>query len=305
MLNVCSTENCHFHHTKHLEISVILPDSLPLAFTMVSPTYTPIFSASSIISAYLNRANYLFPSVFPSKQFVHLDDIHALEAYFNTSEEPSFAAIDLSNLLAMSKTSDQSNKEELIRGLRSFLEHISQDDRYNLAVLTYATPSSTLLFKRDTHESQAPFPSVVPPQLPIGSISTCFTSSDACNNGTSSCSGRGQCVEASKAGRTCFVCLCGFTISGKGKNVKTEYWAGEKCERKDISGYVLQTYAPIITHSCPIFHMKAIRSPFWHRCTYHSPCHRFNIVAVYSWGTTIAEYPSRNSHKCKEGVNRR
>jgi hypothetical protein len=205
---------------------------------MVTPTSTPIFSLSSVVSTYLNRASHLFSSVFPSKQFDHLDDIDALEAYFYASEEPAFAAIDLSDLFAIGKVPDQTS-EELSKRLRFFLEHISQDDRYNLAVLTYATPSSTSLFKRDASESQAPFPSVVPPQLPIGSISTCFASLDACNNDTSSCSGRGQCVKASKAGRTCFVCTCGFTKSGEGKNIKTEYWAGEKCERKDISGYVL------------------------------------------------------------------
>lgn len=219
--------------------TVILPDALRLAFTMVTPTSTPISSVSSVISTYLNRASHLFSSVFPSKPFDHLDDIDTLEAYFYASEEPAFAAVDLSNLLAISKVPDQTS-EELSKRLRSFLEHISQDDRYNLAVLTYATPSSTSLFKRDASESQAPLPSGVPPQLPIGSISTCFASLDACNNDTSSCSGRGQCVKASKAGRTCFVCNCGLTKSGEGKNVKTEYWAGEKCERKDISGYVLE-----------------------------------------------------------------
>lgn len=204
---------------------------------MVTPTSTSILSVLSVISTYSNRASHLFSSVFPSKQFDHLDDIDTLEAYFYASEDPSFAAIHLSNLFAMSKVPDQTS-EELSKRLRSFLEHISQDDRYNLAVLTYATPPSTSLFKRDPSESQAPLPSV-PPQLPIGSISTCFASLDVCNNGTSSCSGRGQCVKASKAGRTCFVCNCGFTKSGEGKNVKTEYWAEEKCERKDISGYVL------------------------------------------------------------------
>jgi len=56
------------------------------------------------------------------------------------------------------------------------------------------------------------------------------------NNSTSTCSGRGKCVEASKAGRTCFVCNCGKTTTGEGNKIKTDYWAGESCERKDISG---------------------------------------------------------------------
>ncbi|KAJ7075831.1 hypothetical protein C8R43DRAFT_1054067 [Mycena crocata] len=93
---------------------------------------------------------------------------------------------------------------------------------------------------------QAPFPRP-PPQSPIGSISTCHTTLDACSNATSSCSGRGECSGATKSGRTCFVCSCGTTRTGSGNQVKTETWVGESCERKDISApFVLLTGTTIV-----------------------------------------------------------
>jgi len=40
-------------------------------------------------------------------------------------------------------------------------------------------------------------------------------------------------VEVSKVGMTCFVCACSTTKDSMGR---TENWAGEACERKDVSG---------------------------------------------------------------------
>ncbi len=142
-------------------------------------------------------------------------------------------------ILARSTESQASNTRRLRRYCVVCWRVLVQDDRATFAILTYATSSSASLLKRDApQESQVPFP-LPGPQQPIGAISTCFTSLDSCNNSTSSCSGRGQCSQASKAGRTCFVCTCGATTIGEGNKVKTTYWAGESCERKDISRYVI------------------------------------------------------------------
>jgi len=49
-------------------------------------------------------------------------------------------------------------------------------------------------------------------------------------------------VQATKAGRSCFVCTCSVTKTGQGNRVKTEKWVGESCERLDVSGpFVLIT----------------------------------------------------------------
>ena len=40
-------------------------------------------------------------------------------------------------------------------------------------------------------------------------------------------------MKASKAGMTCFICACTATKDSMGR---TENWAGEACERKDVSG---------------------------------------------------------------------
>jgi len=225
----------------HLACAAILPDSLRPVFTLATPPSTPIYSLSSIVSTYLHRASHSFTSLFSSTNFGETSDVSALASFLNSAEEPSFAAVEVLKLHETGKRFGISSEEYLgvANGLRSILEQVLQDDRFNLAIITFATPSSASLVKRAApQESQVPFPDAPPPQQPIGAISTCFTSLDACNNSTSTCSGRGKCVEASKAGRTCFVCNCGRTTTGEGAKIKTDYWAGESCERKDISGYV-------------------------------------------------------------------
>ncbi|KAJ3503683.1 hypothetical protein NLJ89_g8323 [Agrocybe chaxingu] len=236
---------------EEVDAKAVLPSFLQPAFTLETPPSTPIFSLHSVISSYLHRASHSFASLFPSTQFGEFNDVEELHSFFSYSEEPSFAAIELSKLHEIRKGLGASSDEyvEVATKLREFLEQLAEDDRYNLAILTYASPSSTSLYRRqDPQQTQQPLPSTVPPpQEPIGAISTCFKTEDDCNNGTTSCSGRGQCVGATKAGRTCFVCTCTPTKTGEGTKVKTEYWAGESCERKDVSGpFVLLTGTVIV-----------------------------------------------------------
>ena len=217
-----------------VQILVILPEAVQFGFTLETPPSTPVFSLSSVISTYLHRASHVFTSLFPSSLVESLDDVRTLVSFFDTSEGPAFAAVDLSRLHELDEESPE-EASQIIHELRVFLNQVAQEG-YSLAVLTYSPSPSSSFDKRQPIESQAPLPSTAPPQQPIGAISTCFTSLESCKNSTNSCSGRGQCVKASKAGRTCFVCNCGITQTGKGKHIKTEYWAGGKCERKDISG---------------------------------------------------------------------
>jgi hypothetical protein len=101
----------------------------------------------------------------------------------------------------------------------------------NLVIFTYPGVQAAVVQKR---QDQSPLPPQAPIP-PIGSDAPCFASVDICSNSTDSCSGHGACVQANKAGRTCFACAC---QASKDSTAQTEYWAGSKCERKDVSGCV-------------------------------------------------------------------
>ncbi|KAF9527343.1 hypothetical protein CPB83DRAFT_856393 [Crepidotus variabilis] len=230
------------------DVTAILPSSLRPAFSLATPPDTPIYSLSTVARTYLHRASHSYASVFPSMEILAPKHVEQLSAFFESVEDARFAALDLSSLRHLGEGRYSKEYAEVSREMRAFLERIAEDDGFSLAVFTYATPWSTSLMKRSPAvQSQAPLPSTAPPQQPIGGVSTCFTTVDACNNGTSTCSGKGQCVKAAKAGHECFVCTCGKTTTGDGTAIKTEYWAGEKCERKDISGpFVLLTGTVIV-----------------------------------------------------------
>lgn len=224
-------------------LQAVVPDSLRVSFSLTTPPSMPMSSLSSVMSTCLHRARHSFASIYSSHDFGQSADIQSLVSFFDSAESPAFASIDLSILHDIGQTYGLSSHEytQAADKLRAYLEQILDDDSFNLAILALSQPSTSSLFKRQTpQESQIPIPSHIPsPQQPIGSISTCFTTLDVCNNSTSSCSGRGICAQASKADRTCFVCNCGVTKIGEGNKVKTMTWAGQSCERQDISGYVI------------------------------------------------------------------
>lgn len=111
--------------------------------------------------------------------------------------------------------------------LRAVIQSAIAKGSIHLVVLTHPPRSYE---KRDPQQS--PIPSSFPNQ-PMLSVSTCYDSQEVCEDTTSWCSGHGGCVEASKAGNTCFICACSATMDSMGR---TENWVGEACERKDISG---------------------------------------------------------------------
>ncbi|KAF9010606.1 hypothetical protein BDQ17DRAFT_1397279 [Cyathus striatus] len=207
-----------------------------------SPPSSSIDSLASVISTYLNRARHAYSIIYSSERHAwQLDNIDTLTSFFDSTAESAFAALELSNIAEMRQKFGISSSEynEAVYSVRSFLEHVLDDDTLTLAILTYEPKTHETMLKREASPQQSQSPLPAPehpsPQEPIGSISTCFASEDACNNGTNSCSGRGKCMQATKSGRSCFVCTCSATKSGEGNNVKTENWAGQSCERKDIS----------------------------------------------------------------------
>jgi hypothetical protein len=165
-------------------------------------------------------------------------ELLSVQTFLDGADDSAFAALDLTILADLRERygSDSIEYKHATESTRAFLRKaLENGEHLQLAILTYS--SVPALSKRQSTPSQVPLPpSHAPPQEPIGSVSTCFTSVESCSNGTSSCSGRGQCVQASKSGRTCFVCTCSPTKTGEGNKVKTETWVGESCERKDVSG---------------------------------------------------------------------
>ncbi|KAJ7282698.1 hypothetical protein C8J57DRAFT_1296204 [Mycena rebaudengoi] len=223
--------------------AIRIPSSLRPAFALSTPPSTPISSLSSVISTYLHRASHAYTSIFsadPSSQSRaawYTEELQSLASFLETTPDSAFAALELSGLATIRTRDgiDSAAYQEVADATRTLLER-AMDANARVALLTF-DPSLHTAAKRapGPQASQAPFPRP-PPQSPIGSISTCHATLDACTNSTSSCSGRGECASATKSGRTCFVCSCGTTTTGTGNKVSTERWVGESCERKDISG---------------------------------------------------------------------
>jgi len=148
------------------------------------------------------------------------------------AQSNKFGAFELNGLDEIAQAYGRSSEQYKIarEALQAFLQSVLANNNIHVALLVYSTP--TINAKREPQQS--PLPSPIPsPQLPIGSVSTCYSTAEICINSTSACSGRGQCMEASKAGRTCFICACSATTDDKGQ---TDNWVGEACERKDVSG---------------------------------------------------------------------
>ncbi|KAJ4490900.1 hypothetical protein J3R30DRAFT_3653999 [Lentinula aciculospora] len=220
------------------DAKVILPSSITPSFKLSLPPHTRVSSLSSVISTYLHRARHAYSAIYePELSIWNPSELLSLETLLNDADVSTFAVLDLASIAHLRKEhgADSIEYERAAEFMRAFLQNAVRNSEYlQLAILVYS--STTTYSQRRSAPSQVPLPDHAPPQEPIGSISTCFASADSCTNATSSCSSRGQCVEASKSGRTCFVCTCSATRTGEGNKVKTEVWVGESCERKDVSG---------------------------------------------------------------------
>ncbi|KAJ7502379.1 hypothetical protein B0H11DRAFT_1712528 [Mycena galericulata] len=221
--------------------AIRVPSSLHHSFELPTPPSAPITSLYSVISTYLHRAQHSYTSIYSadpssqSRKAWYTAELDSIMSFFDNAHGSSFAAAELSGLANMRNTYgvDSEEYKTSLAATRKMLQYAVGHD-IHIAMLTFSPSAHTETKRAAPQPSQAPFPRP-PPQSPIGSISTCHTTLDACNNATSSCSGRGECSGATKSGRTCFVCSCGTTSTGSGNQVKTETWVGESCERKDIS----------------------------------------------------------------------
>lgn len=63
---------------------------------------------------------------------------------------------------------------------------------------------------------------------PLVPYADCYQDAQTCDDKTSMCSGHGSCMQTN---RGCFACVCAKSVENK----KTTYWAGSRCQKKDIS----------------------------------------------------------------------
>jgi len=240
------------------DASDILPLSLKQTFSLPSPS---VDSLTPLVRGYIHRAVQVYTNVasesssISSKQAIQLLDVfsaptEANRAFItsasalvdfldNTASEKSesnapenFGAFELSGLkgLAEQYGANSESYQTAVNLVKAIFSSALSRDNLHLVIITY--PSATLYSKRQ-QPPQSPLPMIPHPAEPISAVSGCFGSADACSNATDSCTGHGECVSATKLGRTCFVCACAASRDEQGRR---EEWAGQACERKDVSG---------------------------------------------------------------------
>ena len=78
--------------------------------------------------------------------------------------------------------------------------------------------------------------------IPKTTIPSCYISKDVCLTSTANCAGHGDCkrkygekASDDEDGAECWACQCEPTRINSGQLVKTIYWGGPACQKKDIS----------------------------------------------------------------------
>ncbi|KAF9793205.1 hypothetical protein BJ322DRAFT_1033345 [Thelephora terrestris] len=226
----------------------VIPKKLKPTFEIPSPS--SVTSLYSLVSTFLRRAPSTYSQIlseasYPAHGVPRLLDIFSvpstatgtfmseistlLDFVESDSTSGKFGAFELRGLTEIQRAYGSGSEQYRVAAdsLRAVIQSATAKGSINLAVLVH-TPNS----REKREPQQTPLPSPLPNQ-PISSTSTCYDSQETCQDETSSCSGHGGCAEVSKAGKTCFVCACSATKDSKGR---TENWAGEACERMDVSG---------------------------------------------------------------------
>ncbi|EMD33726.1 hypothetical protein CERSUDRAFT_87059 [Gelatoporia subvermispora B] len=257
-------------HENALLLSLSEDDAADIIPPSLSPSLSfqqPLRIYSSLIPTYLERARHAYSHVYaqfskpvgtprildifsvpsPATE-AFLSEMTALVEFLeDESTTDKFAALELRGLSAIAVQYGRASEQYRIASetIRGVLQSTLARPDIKLALMT----APRAAFERATSKRQdvlqqppqSPLPQPTPAPMPAEPISggVCYTTADVCANATDSCSGHGECAQASKAGRTCFVCACSATINEKGQ---TENWAGAACERKDVSGpFVLLT----------------------------------------------------------------
>ncbi|CDO69154.1 hypothetical protein BN946_scf185042.g56 [Trametes cinnabarina] len=232
----------------------IIPPSLKSTFHLKSRPSPD--SLASLIPSYIDRAHHVYSHVYEAQDHAYekfkrmldafsvpaegsedaIQQLYSLMTFVDGENLPidRFGAFDLTHLEDLRHTfgKDSEQYRTAVQTVKVILDRLMERQDVNLALVT--VPSHGSKHHRRQQPPQSPLPPPLPrPAEPIDSISTCYSSVDVCGNATNACSGHGQCLEATKAGKTCFVCACSITTDEKGRK---EQWAGSACERKDVSG---------------------------------------------------------------------
>lgn len=232
----------------------VFPQTFKPTFKLLNPP-AAVSEVSLIVSSYLRRAEHTYSTILSSSSEslprravprlvniftaspssateIFLAELSQLVSVVESDERDVFGAFELTGVSAIlaeyGRTSEQF--QLAVESTRALFESAMANAKHlNLVVLTYPGAHG----KRQMQPPQSPLPPPGPsPQLPIGGVSTCHASADVCTNATNSCSGRGDCTEMSKAGKTCFVCQCEATLDSNGRR---QIWVGDACERLDVS----------------------------------------------------------------------
>ena len=198
-----------------------------------SHVYTYVASEPSIPTQGIPRTLDVFSAPTPANE-AFLAEVSTLVNYLDSMPSSDrFAALELTSIPKLEALYGRSSEQYTLAtdSLRATIELMLADKSAQLALVTY-TPSTQRRSPLLTDQSVEVAPSL---QL-VKALSSCFTSLSSCIAATNNCSGHGQCTNTTRAGQECFVCACATTVS---EADKVQSWAGEMCERKDISGWVL------------------------------------------------------------------
>jgi hypothetical protein len=224
-------------------------------------------SLTSFVSSYLQRATHAYSLIYsdlaiPPEGIPRILDIFSAPTPANEAflaeistltkfVEPTadiyddkFASLELRGLSQLAATYGRSSDQYQLaaRTVRAVLEASTAEAKTRIAVMSY-TPSLIMDKRQPQPPQQSPLPAPRPPTgPPIRRLASCITSAEACSNATNACFGHGQCVSTLSAGQECFVCACSNTKSDSGK---TESWAGDMCQRKDISRQVVASFVSV------------------------------------------------------------
>ncbi|EFP82439.1 uncharacterized protein PGTG_08395 [Puccinia graminis f. sp. tritici CRL 75-36-700-3] len=136
------------------------------------------------------------------------------------------------------KEGEDEGMETIVIGIPGQLVHARLGKRTELSILSpFKTSEQSFIRRELIDRRRSIFGSQAIPIIP--SSRKCFPTKAECLSASSDCNGHGQCVQGQKtSGGKCFVCAC--QKSSDVKTGKVTYWAGDSCQKQDISsGFVL------------------------------------------------------------------
>jgi len=206
-----------------------------------SHVYTYVANEPSIPTQGIPRTLDIFSAPTPANE-AFLAEMSTLVNYIDSIPiSDRFAALELTGIPKLAASYGRSSEQYQLATdtLRAAIEVALADGLVHFALVTYA-PSAQRRSPLLANQS----PEVTPSLQPVKALSSCFSSLLACTNATDDCSGHGQCTSTTRAGQECFVCACTTTVSEAGK---VQNWAGEMCERRDVSGPFVLITGTVIT----------------------------------------------------------